>query len=173
LLRPYPLLIGLLGFATILLQGSTYTAMKMKGTIRTQARSIAKIMFFVTAILFAITTAAHVGAFSIQNTNVLFWIFVALFFAAIASGIYAHSKEKDGSIFVASSLSFALMWACAGFLHFPRLVSATGGNPITAANAASGDATLSAMLIIALIFMPMVIAYKIFVYRIFKGRIEE
>ncbi len=173
LLRPYPLVVGILGFSTILLQGSAYIAMKMTGNLRTKARTIAKRMLPVTAVLFATTAAFHIITFSAQSTNALFWICAILFFCAIAAGFVALSKEKDGLLFTATSLSFALMWGCAGSLHFPRIVASAGNSvPITAANAASGDATLLAMLIIALAFMPIVILYKIFVYRVFKGRIE-
>ncbi len=173
LLRPYPLLVGILGFSAILLQGSAYIAMKMTGNLRTKARTIAKRMLPVTAVLFATTASAHIITFSAQSTNVLFWVCAILFFGAIAAGFVALSKENDGLLFTATSLSFALMWGCAGSLHFPKIVASVGnGVPITASNAASGDATLSAMLIIALAFMPIVILYKIFVYRVFKGRIE-
>lgn len=173
LLRPYPLLIGILGFSAILLQGSAYTAMKMKGSLQTKGRVIAKRMLIVTAVLFATTAAAHIITFSAQSTNAIFWICAVLFFGAIAGGLYAIANEKDGFLFTMTSLSFALMWGCAGALHFPRLVTAgNGASPITAANAASGDTTLLTMLIIALAFMPIVILYKIFVYRVFKGRIE-
>ncbi|MCX7679322.1 MAG: cytochrome d ubiquinol oxidase subunit II [Spirochaetes bacterium] len=173
LLRPYPLLIGVLGFSAILLQGSAFVTLKMKGEIREKAQAFVKRLIFLNATLFTASCIAHIHAFSLERTNFIFWICAALFVSALGVGYSAIVKENDIVLFVATSASFALLWGCAGAIHYPRLVAASNGiMPITAVNAASGDSTLRIMLIIALIFMPLVIGYKIFVYRVFKGRIE-
>ena len=62
----------------------------------------------------------------------------------------------------------------AGLSLYPNLVYS---NPapefsLTIVNAASSPRTLKIMLIIALIGMPLVLAYTIAVYRIFKGKVE-
>jgi cytochrome d ubiquinol oxidase subunit II len=44
-------------------------------------------------------------------------------------------------------------------------------NSLTIYNASSTQRTLSTMLIIALIGMPLVIGYTIFIYRVFKGKV--
>jgi cytochrome bd ubiquinol oxidase subunit II len=64
------------------------------------------------------------------------------------------------------------MISLAGLSLFPRLVPARPdlGNSLTIHNAASTPRTLQVMLIIALIGMPLVLAYTVFIYRTFRGK---
>ncbi|MFZ2400010.1 MAG: cytochrome d ubiquinol oxidase subunit II, partial [Smithella sp.] len=57
-------------------------------------------------------------------------------------------------------------------VHFPNLVKASNDQllNITIYNSSTGLQTLKLMSVIALIGMPIVVAYTIFVYRIFKGK---
>jgi cytochrome d ubiquinol oxidase subunit II len=57
-------------------------------------------------------------------------------------------------------------------VHFPNLIKASNDQSlnITIFNSSTGLQTLKLMSVIALIGMPVVIAYTIFVYRIFKGK---
>ena len=57
---------------------------------------------------------------------------------------------------------------------FPRLVPSLTdlNNSLTIYNASSTERTLFTMLIIALIGMPFVIGYTIFIYRAFKGKVR-
>ncbi len=57
---------------------------------------------------------------------------------------------------------------------FPRLVPSVTdlAYSLTIRNASSTPATLTVMLVIALIGMPIVIGYTFFIYRVFKGKVE-
>ena len=44
-------------------------------------------------------------------------------------------------------------------------------NSLTIYNASSSETTLSTMLVIALIGMPLVIIYTVVIYRVFKGKV--
>ena len=67
----------------------------------------------------------------------------------------------------------AVMIGLVALSLFPRLVpsSIDLANSLTIYNASSTERTLFTMLIIALIGMPLVIAYTIFIYRVFKGKV--
>ena len=67
----------------------------------------------------------------------------------------------------------ALMILLVALSLFPRLVpsSIDLASSLTIYNASSTPRTLTAMLIIALIGMPIVIGYTIFIYRVFKGKV--
>jgi len=56
---------------------------------------------------------------------------------------------------------------------FPRIVPSSTdlAYSLTIYNAASTPRTQTAMLIIALIGMPLVIAYTAYIYRVFKGKV--
>ena len=61
-----------------------------------------------------------------------------------------------------------------GFLSlFPRLVPAFNdpGFSLTIYNSSSTHATLSVMLVIACIGVPVVIGYTVFIYRVLKGKV--
>ena len=62
-------------------------------------------------------------------------------------------------------------WPSSGISLYPDLVPSTGaGASITVAGAASSDLTLTVMLIIALLGMPLVLLYTGYVYSRFAGR---
>jgi cytochrome d ubiquinol oxidase subunit II len=79
--------------------------------------------------------------------------------------------------FVASALSIAALFGAVGSTRFPNLVRATNeaSRSLTLFNASASQNTLTIMLIVALIGMPVVIGYTIFIYRTFSGpvRIQE
>jgi cytochrome d ubiquinol oxidase subunit II len=73
-----------------------------------------------------------------------------------------------------SSLAFLGLWGIVGAIHFPNLVKASNDPSLslTIFNASSSELTLKVMLIIALIGMPIVIGYTIYLYKVFKGKVQ-
>jgi cytochrome d ubiquinol oxidase subunit II len=106
--------------------------------------------------------------------NPLFWILFVLLLGSVLSIPVAVKAGKEGRAFLASSLTIACMIGLSAFSMFPRLVPALGDltYSLTIYNASSSQRTLSTMLVIALIGMPLVIAYTIFIYRAFKGKVS-
>ena len=58
--------------------------------------------------------------------------------------------------------------------NYPRLVPSLGtpDNSLTVAGSASSDLTLTAMLIITAIGLPLVLVYTVLVYRVFRGKVQ-
>ncbi len=58
---------------------------------------------------------------------------------------------------------------------FPNLIpsSIDAAYSLTIFNSSSSPYTLAIMTVVAFIFVPIVIAYKIWVYRVFRGRVAE
>ena len=81
--------------------------------------------------------------------------------------------KKFGMAFLASSVLIAMMILLFALSLFPLLVpsSIDMANSLNIYNASSTPRTLETMLIIALIGMPLVIIYTVFVYRTFKGKV--
>jgi len=172
LLRPFPLIIGLLGFTAILMQGSVYAALKSEGELQMDARSTASKLVYVYLVMFAASLIASF-VFMPQNIGIIpAWICAAVTVISLILLKINIAKGEDFKSFIFSSLAFFSLWGIAGSVHFPNMVKATGGAAydITIYNGSSGELTLSIMLGIALIGMPVVIAYSIYVYRIFKGK---
>jgi cytochrome d ubiquinol oxidase subunit II len=107
-------------------------------------------------------------------SNPLFWILFILVLIAIIYIPVALKSEKFGRAFFSSSLTIACMIGLMAISLFPRLVPSLTdlNNSLTIYNASSTDRTLFTMLIIALIGMPFVIGYTIFIYRAFKGKVQ-
>jgi cytochrome d ubiquinol oxidase subunit II len=171
LLRPFPLSIGLLGLTAILMQGATYTMLKTKGDIHKRTKALADKIWIGYLILLAVSVVLSFIFLNSFITNIPGWISFAIVIAALVMLKYFINSGKEFPAFLMSSLSFIGLWGMAGSYLFPNLVVAI--NPIhsiTIANSSS-QLTLTVMLIIALIGMPIVIGYTTFVYRVFKGKV--
>ncbi len=174
LLRPFPLVIGLLGLAAILLQGSTFAGVKTMGALQSRARTTSRLLTVIFAGLFLLSLGATIIYIPGALKKPLAWFFSFIVVAAVFLLRSAIKKEKDTLAFAMSSTAFAGLWGITGSIHFPNLVKA-GNNPdlsLTIYNASSSELTLKVMLIIALIGMPFVIGYTIYLYKVFKGKVQ-
>lgn len=174
LLRPFPVVIGLLGLAAILLQGSTFTGVKTSGSLQSRARKTSRLLTVIFAGLFLLSLTATLIYIPGALKKPLAWFFALAVAVAVFLLRSAIKKEKDLMAFAMSSISFAGLWGIAGSIHFPNLVKASNKPDLslTIYNASSSELTLKVMLIIALIGMPFVIGYTIYLYKVFKGKVQ-
>ncbi len=102
----------------------------------------------------------------------LAWIAPILFVIALGlTGRALWGSSERGPI-LGSSLSIAALIAIVGQALYPALVpDRIAGADLTVSNASSSDLSLSVMLIVALIGVPIVLAYTAFVYRRFVGKV--
>ena len=173
LLRPFPLVMGLLGFSAILLQGSTFAALKVSGELQYRSRKFAQTLIGIKGTLLIIALAATLFYIPDAAGKPLAWIFTFLIFVSLLMLRSSVRKSKDLKAFSLSSLSFLGLWGIAGSIHFPNLVKAAPDTnlSITIYNASSSALTLRVMLIIAVIGMPLVIGYTIYLYKVFRGKV--
>jgi len=174
LLRPYPLIIGVLGLTAILFQGASYIFLKTEGKIQKRANSILHKLWHLYILMFLLSLINPLFLSSDLLNNYPAWILAVFFVIALLWSKNTIKKSKDGLTFVLSSLCFIFLWGMAGSVHFPNMVKASNNKDfsLTIYNASSSKLTLSIMLIIALIGMPLVIGYTIYVYRVFKGKVK-
>jgi cytochrome bd ubiquinol oxidase subunit II len=173
LLRPLPLVFGLLGLCAFLMHGAAYAALKSEGALAERARKTARLLAAAFAAAFALSLAtvwiylpAAVRSIPAWAFSVLVWLSLALFAAAVKKG-------RDGRAFALSATAFLSLWGTVGAIHYPNLVRATAPElSLTVANASSSALTLKVMLVVALIGMPLVIGYTIFAFRVFKGKVR-
>ncbi len=80
---------------------------------------------------------------------------------------------RPGAAFVSSCVTQATTILTAGCALFPFLMpsSAAHGDSLTVWNASSSERTLRIMLSAVIVFLPIVIAYTSWVYRVLKGRV--
>jgi cytochrome bd ubiquinol oxidase subunit II len=81
--------------------------------------------------------------------------------------------RQAGAAFISSSLTQAATILTAGFALFPFLMpsSEVYDDGLTVWNASSSERTLRIMLVAVVIFLPIVLAYTAWVFRVLKGRV--
>jgi len=177
LLNPYALLIGILGFVMIITHGAIYLMLKTENPIHDRAKKMAEVSWIIYIALFIVASVVtfiwlpeRVNNF--KNSPVLFLIPVLVLVFMIGIKIFL-TKEKPGTAFVFSSLSIALLWGLAGASIFPAIVPALNdqANSLLISNSSSSELTLKTMLILAIIGVPVVLFYTIWVYKAFKGKV--
>jgi cytochrome d ubiquinol oxidase subunit II len=178
LLHPYALLCGILVVCACMMHGSIYVVMKTEGEFHNKARSWVKscIVFFVICYL-VLTTATiffvpHMVA-PFKKYPILLLVPMAQLFA-ILNIPRCISKGRDFFAFFSSGIAIVLFMFLFGLGIFPNMVIS---NPdiqysLTIYNAASSAKTLGTMLVIALIGMPLVLAYTVSIYWVFRGKVK-
>jgi cytochrome d ubiquinol oxidase subunit II len=178
LLGPYPLLLGVTTVALFMMHGAIYALMKTEGALHDKLRGWINncIIFFI--ICYAITTMAtllyvpHMAARVRANP----WLFsIALVnMLAIANIPREIHRGRDGSAFLSSCVAMIALMAVFGLEMYPNLVlsNPTAANSLNIHNAASSAKTLSIMLTIAIIGIPVVLSYTVSIYWIFRGKVK-
>jgi cytochrome d ubiquinol oxidase subunit II len=173
LLNPFALLCGLVGLSMFALHGALYLSMKLDGPIAADARRWASKAWIVFVILFGVATVwGTVGFF--YNITVVPLILVFLAMLASISAFVFNRKGSAVAAFVSSCETIVFVMLAVAAALFPYMVPCTNDPELslTVMNSSSSQLTLTAMLVIALIGMPIVLAYTVFIHRVFKGKIQ-
>jgi cytochrome d ubiquinol oxidase subunit II len=177
LLNPYSLLLGLVSLALFTMQGAAYMCLKAEGTLLERMRVWSLRSWMAFAPLYALATGASLivapHLFADLARSPLFWALVVVLLIALVALPLATGSGRFGRAFLASSAAILAMIGLAGLSLYPRLLPSRTdlAFSLTIYNAASSPRTQAAMLIIALIGMPLVIAYTVYVYRVFRGKV--
>ena len=178
LLNPYALLVGVTTVALFMMHGAIYALMKTEGDLQAKIRSwINKtILFFI--ICYALTTAATLIYVPNMTNNIseFPWLFVIpiLNMLAIANIPREIHHKRYFRAFLSSCASLAALLVLFGIDMYPNLIYSNPdpANSLTIYNSASSQKTLGIMGIIALIGMPIVLAYTTTIYWIFRGKVK-
>lgn len=103
----------------------------------------------------------------------LFWLAPVLALVAALANFVLIAAQKYFAAFLASSLVCAGTILSAGFALFPFLIpsSLDPRSSLTVWDASSSQRTLGIMLIVVVVFLPIVLAYTSWVYRVLCGRV--
>lgn len=177
LLHPYALMVGITTVALFMMHGAIYTVLKTEGPLQSQIRGWVNnaIIFFI--ICYAMTTLAtliylpqmlerfrdHPVFFTLPLLNVL----------AIANIPRETQLGREGRAFLSSCAAIIFLLALFGIGIYPNLIAADPvSNSLTIYQAASSETTLGIMLFVAVLGMPVVLAYTVSIYWIFRGKVE-
>jgi cytochrome bd ubiquinol oxidase subunit II len=175
LLKPVPCVFGLMGLSAFLMQGAAWAILKTEGALQERAYRAARILAVVELVVFIVFAAAVALAVPGSITNPLFIAGAVLALLGIAGIRSSVKKENERAPFWESSAVLIGLWLMVAGVQYPNLIRAAGDPAlsITIRNASTSLLTLKIMSVIALIGMPIVIGYSIFVYRIFKGKARK
>lgn len=178
LLHPYALLMGVTTVALFMMHGAIYLHLKTEGDLQKRVRGWIRpcmIFFVVSYALFTMATLIYVprASAAVRQHPSLF-IVVVLSILAIANIPREIFFGRAGRAFLSSCATLVLVMALFGLNSFPEMVhsSPVPENSLTAYNAASSQKTLTIMLVIAGIGMPLVVAYTVSIYWVFRGKVE-
>jgi cytochrome d ubiquinol oxidase subunit II len=178
LLRPYPLQLGITTVSLFMMHGAIYALLKTEGELHLRLRGwITNAMIFF-IICYAVTTMAtliyvpHMAARVRANP----WLFsiAVLNMLAIANIPREVHRRRDWRAFISSCVAMIALMGLFGLEMYPNLVFSNpdAAHSLNIHNAASSRKTLGVMLTIALIGVPVVLAYTISIYWIFRGKVK-
>lgn len=173
LLNPYGLLGGVTTVAIFLLHGANFLGLKLEGKLRERVNSFAKKLWIAAGILYTalgvFTYAAGFWARGVVNPGV---VPIAAVAALLAAGYFINNK-MEGWAFIMTALNIVLTQVTFFSMTFPNVMLSTTDPAfsLTIYNASSSQYTLTVMSVIALVFVPIVLAYQGWTYYMFRKRI--
>jgi cytochrome bd ubiquinol oxidase subunit II len=178
LVRPFPILVGLLTVSFAAMHGAIYLYLKTEGEMQQLVHPWMWRTFGFSLICYMWTTVFLLSTMpqAVQNfrDHSWPWIIVVLSIFAFANIPRAIFLGRPFYAFISSSSTILSLVFLFSFTLFPNLVvsSLSPANNITIYNAASSPKTLGIMAIIALIGMPFVLAYTAAIYWAFRGKVK-
>lgn len=176
LFNPYSVFIGILVLALFTMHGLVYMTLKTDDVYLRRIKEYLFIAWIVFIILYPVAVAVTLYISPVLFNNLLNRpLSIPLAIINLASLVYipfANRRGRYGSAFTASSVMIASILGLVGLSLFPDMIPSTVNRlySLTAYNASAGPYTLKVMLIIALIALPVISVYAVFINRLFKGR---
>ena len=171
--------VSLLGGLTVAIlfqfHGANFLSLKLTEGLREKAHNHARMYFSVSLILaVAFFTVLALTQSAFKDKLFLSLILPLLSVAAmIVTRVYT-SRKREGLAFLFSSLGVVFFLASFFAVLFPNVMISTLGaaNNLTIYNASSSPYTLKVISIIAAIMVPVVLAYQVWTYIVFKKRVK-
>lgn len=179
LLTPYTLLVGLTGLVMFLMVGASWAALKTQGDLQRRSAAVRSATQIVFVVLFVAVTAAT-AANSVAKKQLsdglgrpIGWVMLVVLIGGLVYARWAMLAKKDWPAFVGAMVAIAGLTGVGAAGLYPNLIRSESGKAlaVTVSNAASGHLAQVLMLVVALIAVPAVIAYSVYVHRVFSGRV--
>jgi cytochrome bd ubiquinol oxidase subunit II len=201
LLNPFALLTGLVSVAMHVLHGATWVSLKAEGKPGARARAIIPWAALVFVILFVaagawvmqlsgykitgvidhngpsnptLKTVVLVAGGWFDNYKAVPLLWLAPLVAALGALLAVVLRGKPLLAWVSSALVPVGTIATAGLALFPFFLPSTSypDQSLTVWDASSSKLTLEIMLVCVIIFLPIVLIYTAWVYRIMRGQVK-
>ncbi len=178
LLNPYGLVTGVLFVLLFAVHGSLYAAIKTTGDLSARGAALANRLWLpllIVAVAFLGYTYPATRLYdNFLKAPALLIIPVVAVVSLLLVKVYAGKGELHRAfLFSCLTIVFVVFTGVAGL--FPNLIpsSIDPASNLTIFNSSSSLLTLQIMTVVAFIFVPIVILYKIWVYRVFRARVTN
>ncbi len=183
LLNPYGLFGGVLFVLLFMVHGALWLAVKTEGPLHERAGSVAAKLWIALAIVavgFLIATWFSTRLYDNYIQNPFFFVVPSILIPLLAVGGLVMTrvfmaKDKWWNAWYASGATIigVTLFGVVGL--YPNLLpsSLDPSFNVTVFNSASSQLTLKIMLGVALTFVPIVLVYQIWVYRLFREKVRE
>ncbi|HEX9022523.1 MAG TPA: cytochrome d ubiquinol oxidase subunit II [Geobacteraceae bacterium] len=174
LLNPYGLLTGVLFVLLFAVHGALYISLKTRGDLQQRGAAMAKKLWPALLLVAVAFLAYTYFATKLYDNYLSHPLLLAVPLLAVAGllGIRIFAAgERLLAAFAASCVTILMVVGTGVVGLFPNLIpsSLDPAYSLTIFNSSSSPYTLKIMTVVAFIFVPIVIAYKIWVYRIFRA----
>lgn len=178
LLNPYAIAGGIFFLVVFLLHGALWLAIRTTGDFHTRTLRVASglwVVVLVLAVVFLIYTAFATKLYDNYLSQPLLWIVPLLAVAALVGVKLFLDKGRLWSAWLASAGAIVAVTFFGIIGLYPSMLPSTiepAANSITLTNGSSGPLTLKIMLGVVLLFVPIVILYQLWAYRLFSGKVD-
>jgi cytochrome d ubiquinol oxidase subunit II len=178
LLNPYGLLTGILFVLLFIVHGALWLSFKTDGDISARSSKIANNVWYLlvtVAVLFFAYTAFATNLYSNFTSNSIWFIIPVIAVLALLSIKIFTSKRQPLNAFYSSCITILMVTFTGIFGLYPNLIPSSIDlqYSLTIFNSSSSDYTLKIMTVVALLLVPIVIAYQIWIYRIFRQKVTK
>jgi cytochrome d ubiquinol oxidase subunit II len=166
-----------MALVTLTAHGSYYIALKTDADLGRRARGIAllcwPLQFFLTLIALVATFFIQPAIMKNYDNHPVGIVVPIVVFSTLAIMLWANPKGKEKLAFVASSLYITFMLVGAAFALYPVVLPARDHQyDLTIYNTAASSHGLSVGLVWWTFGAVLAVAYFVFVYRMFRGKVQ-
>jgi cytochrome d ubiquinol oxidase subunit II len=171
LLNPFALLAGAATLLVFFTHGVVFVALKTEGEMRERAMRLAKRAGVVTIVVAALFLVAMAVVRSTPASLVL----SAVAAVALVLAVLCAARGRERRAFTLMAVTIAAVVLAMFTAVFPDVMPATNdpANSLTVWNASSGSYTLTVMSWVAVVFVPLVLAYQAWTYWVFRKRVSR
>ena len=173
LLNPYGLLTGVLFVLLFLMHGALWLAFKTTEDLSRRSAALARVLWWpllAVAVAFLGFTAFATNLYANYTAYPIWFSVPLLAVAALLAIPFFLAKQRPLAAFYASCVTIVLVVFTGTIGLFPNLIPSNldPNYSLSIYNSSSSPYTLKIMTGVALLFVPIVIAYQIWMYRIFR-----
>jgi cytochrome d ubiquinol oxidase subunit II len=178
LLNPYGLLGGALFLLLFVQHGANWIVIRSEGELHDRALKMAKGIWpalLAVAVIFLVASWFATPLYQNYLSAPILFLVILVTVAALLGIRFFLEKENRFGAWFSSALTIvgATFFGVIGL--FPNLFpsSIDPGYSLSAFNASSSPMTLKIMLLVVILFIPLVLAYQVWAYHLFKGKVGQ